>query len=322
MFGEVTVTKAVDGLGTSGLCTSQLSFITPDPFYAVRAAEVVLSGVSGVGKYYIDSRSKSGGVVTVTCLDRMAFTDEEFPFSDLDEAVPDDVPIGTVMELIVRTVGELSGYGGIPSWFGTYPKEELEGVTCADILTKISEACCGVFYITNDCSLQFLGYGLSSGTAYADAHTALDIGCDFTAAGLKCIDGQGNVITRGNVSRKYDSINISSEFMSDEACAEIWGRAEGHTHTAFSCQRCRLDIIPPTGGVIEFAGSGAYRAGSVTASISRAGIFAEVSNPDPSSSEIGVRGRNLRELDGKMSYGRSGNAIYTKYQGVIYEEEE
>ena len=68
---------------------------------------------------------------------------------------------------------------------------------------------------------------------------------------------------------------------------------------------------------MNFAGSGIMRAGSVTASISKAGIFAEVSNPEPSDSEIGMRGRNLRESDSKVRYGRSGAMMFTKYQGVV-----
>nr|DAQ23218.1 MAG TPA: protein of unknown function (DUF5047) [Caudoviricetes sp.] len=315
-FGNITVTKAVDGLGTSGICTSQLTFATPAPFNAYRAAEVVLTGVSGVGKYYIDSRSQSGGVVTVTCLDRMAFSDEDFPYASIDSSVPKNVPINTVMDLIVRTVGELTGWGGIPSWLTSISRTELQG-TCSDILTKISEACCGVFYITDEQNLQFLPYGNTSGQVNADVHTALDVGCEFTAAGIKCTDGDGNVITRGDASRKYDSICISSELITDSGCEEIWGRAENYTHTAYSCQRCRLDGIPPTGGTVNFAGSGIMRAGSVTASISKAGIFAEVSNPEPSDSEIGMRGRNLRESDSKVRYGRSGTMMFTKYQGVV-----
>ena len=155
-FGNVTVTKAVDGLGTSGICTSQLTFATPAPFNAYRAAEVVLTGVSGLPKYYIDSRTQSDGIVTVTCLDRMAFTDEEFPYSSLDSSVEEDVPIGSVMQLIVNTVGGLTGFGGIPLWLQTYPKSKLSGVTCADILTEISTAACGIWYITDDENLQFL----------------------------------------------------------------------------------------------------------------------------------------------------------------------
>lgn len=316
-FCEITVTRAVDGLGTSGLCTSQLTFTTPAPFYAYRAAPVVLTGVSGVGKYYIDTRTQSGGVVTVTCLDRMAFMDEDFPCSSLDSSVPEDVPINTVMGLIVQTVKELTGYGGIPSWLSTFPKAELAGATCADVLTKISEACCGIFYISDEQSLQFLPYGNTSGQVNADVHTVLDMGCEFTAAGVRCVDGDGNIITRGDASRKYDSINISSGLISGAGCEEIWERAQDYTHKAYSCQRCRLDAVPPTGGTVNFAGSGVLRAGSLTASISRAGIFAEVSNPEPSGSEIGTRGRNIRETDSKVNYGRSGAMVFTKYQGVI-----
>jgi hypothetical protein len=316
-FGGITLTKAVSGTGTSGICTSQLTFTVPAPFYAYRAAPVILGGVSGIGKYYIDSRSQSGGVVTVTCLDRMAFTDETFPYDSLDGSVPDDVPLGTVMALILDTVGELKGWGGVPSWLSTYPKGELRDITCADILTKISEGVCGIWYITDDCNLQFLPYGNSSGSANADAHTVLDMGCEFTAAGIRCTDGEGETFTRGDASRKYDSLSVSSSLVTDEGCAEIWERAKGYTHKAYRCEKCRLDGIPPTGGDIVYAGSGSLSAGSVTASISCAGIYAEVANPEPSSSEIGTRGRNLRELDGKAALGKSGTMIYTKYQGVI-----
>ena len=316
-FGNVTVTKAVDGLGTSGICTSQLTFATPAPFNAYRAAEVVLTGVSGLPKYYIDSRTQSDGIVTVTCLDRMAFTDEEFPYDSLDSSVEEDVPIGSVMQLIVNTVGGLTGFGGIPLWLQTYPKSKLSGVTCADILTEISTAACGIWYITDEENLQFLPYGSTSGDIPSDKHTALDLGTEFTATGVKCVDGSGNIYVAGDASRKYDSINIESDIASQAGCSEIFSRAETYTHTAYSCQRCRLSSIPPTGGRIIFQGSGTYRAGSLTADISSAGIFAEVSNPEPSGSEIGVRGRNLRDLDARLKLGVSGAMIFTKYQGVV-----
>ena len=131
------------------------------------------------------------------------------------------------------------------------------------------------------------------------------------------MDGSGNIYVAGDASRKYDSINIESDIASQAGCSEIFSRAEAYTHTAYSCQRCRLSSIPPTGGRIIFQGSGTYRAGSLAADISSAGIFAEVSNPEPSGSEIGVRGRNLRDLDARLKLGVSGAMIFTKYQGVV-----
>ena len=71
--------RNTDGIGTSGLCISQLSFDVPGELYAARAAKTVVKGVSGLPTYYIDSRTKSKGVVSVTCLDRLAFADIDFP---------------------------------------------------------------------------------------------------------------------------------------------------------------------------------------------------------------------------------------------------
>lgn len=75
----MNVRRNTDGIGTSGLCISQLSFDVPGELYAARAAKTVVKGVSGLPTYYIDSRTKSKGVVSVTCLDRLAFADIDFP---------------------------------------------------------------------------------------------------------------------------------------------------------------------------------------------------------------------------------------------------
>lgn len=78
-FGNVNVRRSADGIGTSGLSISQLSFDVPEELYAPRAAKTVVTGVNGLPTYYIDSRSKSKGIVSVTCLDRLAFADVDFP---------------------------------------------------------------------------------------------------------------------------------------------------------------------------------------------------------------------------------------------------
>lgn len=78
-FGNVRVKRSCDGVGTSGLCISQLSFDVPNELYAPRAAKTAVIGVSGLPTYYIDSRTKSKGVYSVTCLDRLAFADLNFP---------------------------------------------------------------------------------------------------------------------------------------------------------------------------------------------------------------------------------------------------
>mgnify|MGYP000559082436 FL=1 len=82
-FGDAEVTRSVSGIGTSGLCTSQLTFTCPAPLSAYRAAVVEVVGVD-LPKYYIDSRTAKDGTVSVTALDRMAYTDKDFDIGWVD----------------------------------------------------------------------------------------------------------------------------------------------------------------------------------------------------------------------------------------------
>lgn len=169
-FGNIQITRAVSGNGTSGVCTTQLTFTTPAPLYAYRAALVRLSGIGGIGDFYISNRSQSKGIVTVTCLDRMAFLDSPFPLSDFTTA-DDSIALSDVMQKIVLTCGFASwGMMANSSW--QYPKSKLEGVTCLDI--KQYSQCimwCMVVYIDTEptvCSLSVYGRRLQGGEAYSN----------------------------------------------------------------------------------------------------------------------------------------------------------
>ncbi len=311
-------------MGISGLCTSELSFTCPAPLYAVRAAKVILRGVSGAASYYIDSREQHDGIVSVRCVDRMAFMDEAFPYDKLDNE-DKNVPIASVMALIVQTVGNITGYGGIPSWLTHYPRIKCEGAACADILSDISDSCCGVWYINSEDNLQFLPFGSFSGQAVVDTHTPLDKGIEFTAAGIRGTDGKGNVYERGDVIRKYDSIIIDGELITDDGINEIWSRA-AYTYKAVSCERCKLSEIPSVGCDMAFRvsaeGYETYRINDISCSISAVGIYATAVASAPSDSEIGLRGRLTRAAANSVKYNSlSGIQRFTAYQGVITEVE-
>lgn len=316
-FGDITVTRAMEGVGTSGLCTSQLTFSTPAPFYGSRAGCVTLSGISGVHKHYIDGRTAKGGIVTVTCLDRMAFADEPFPYASLS-FTGDDIPISTVMELIVTAMGELSGYGGIPSWLGVYPREKLEGAACSDILSDIAAACVGVWYISESNSLQFLKYGTYNGVHTVSRHTAPDAGESYSCAEIRYADENGSVHSRGSGGRAYDTLEISSCLITEDGCTEIWERLSGHTHTAVSVESCVMESVPYVGDMIALEGSDiAVRAENISCGITQSGIAASVSANSPAGSEIGTRGKLAAAIDNRVEYNKkTGCMKITKYQAI------
>ena len=306
------------------MCTSQLTFSCPAPLHAYRAAEVTLTGAFlDLPTYYIDSRKVSGGTVSVTALDRMAYTDEPFP----DETITydnDKAQTSAVMDVIAQKCG-FSGYSvSIPQWLANISKSLCEGRSCASILEDLSIVLCGYWYVAADNKLAFRAYGDSSGEMAVADHTALDIGDEYTAKGVR-VTSEKNTYERGSTLYSYDTIQISSELGTDEAAADIWSRAAGKYYDSVSCSDCVMDFIPLPSCDVSFAqnSSRTYRIMDISARISCSGIIGSLSTSAPSGSEISRRGRIERSVDDKLTKGKKyGKARITAYQGIIYEEDD
>lgn len=320
-FGDVTVTRAVSGIGTSGLCTSQLTFTCPAPLSAYRAAVVEVVGVD-LPKYYIDSRTAKDGTVSVTALDRMAYTDKDFDIGWVDVDSGDRVQTSAVLGVIAIKCG-FAGYAAvIPDWLGSLPKAMVGGVSCATILENLSTVMCGFWYTSNGNELAFLSYGTASGNMPVSEHSALAIGDEYTAQGVRVTNGS-SVYERGSTMYDYDTLQISSELAVDDTAADIWGNAEGKAYDAVSCSDCVLTFIPFPGCDVTFGQfpSRSYRIMSVTAKLSSGGIMGSLTTSAPSGGEISRRGRLTRTVNGKVTEGgRYGNSRITS-DGIIFEEE-
>lgn len=327
-FGNIQITRAVSGNGTSGVCTTQLTFTTPAPLYAYRAALVRLSGIGGIGDFYISNRSQSKGIVTVTCLDRMAFLDSPFPLSDFTTA-DDSIALSDVMQKIVLTCGFASwGMMANSSW--QYPKSKLEGVTCLDILNNIASALCGVWWCTSTQNLQFVAYPYMVGGCRVEKHTAIDYGAEYSPAGVVVTTSDGTQYVRGSTNR-YDTIVIDSDLAQKTTADEIYNRTNGKTMQSFVVDKGQISApldIPPIVSSIYFGqlddekGTHSIVANNIVCNVNSQGIFATFRYNEPSGDEIGLRGKITLALDGKARYGDYGNAVLSKYQGWLYKEED
>lgn len=324
-FGDVQIKRSCNAPGLSGVCVAELSFTTPAPFYAARAAEITVVGLDGLPKFYVSKRTLRGGVVTVSCLDKLAFGDIMFPMEKLDGTAA-SYTVTTVMELIyLEMFGGRPSYGGIPSWLHEIPAEMLEGVSCIDVLQSISEACCGVWYCALGDNLQFLKFGDYSGIFNINEHAAVDSGAQYSISNIICKTGSGKKFWRGQTDHVYDTIYINSDLITNEGCGEIWGRAENYSLCTWNCSGCRLsgNNIPYVGAMMNFAGGGDYVAHSISCRVTSAGIYAALSGSDSLSDEIAVRGALTRAVANRVEYGkRSGNIKHTKYQGDIVVDDE
>lgn len=361
-FGNVRVRRSCDGVGTSGLCISQLSFDVPGDLYAPRAAKTVVDGVSGLPTYYIDNRSKSKGVYSVTCLDRLAFADLAFPIDqtlELDkieiygkanfpetgmvnkfyldtatgtlykwngkqyiEASDDDytptLSISEVIQLIINTVG-FADLTGIPPWLTKIPRSKLQ-CSCSEVLSFIAECCCGFFYMTSDDVCTFAPFGEFTSTMSVTRHTALDIGIEYTPAGILCTDGNGLQFGRGSTISTYDTVQINSDLITNTGCEEIWNRIDGETYTQYNCDTCVLPSVPYPAALINYAQGYDLITQDISCEITANGIFGTLRGNAPSDGEIGSRHRLTRN---RVEYGKKcGNIINSKYQGIIVCEDD
>ena len=328
-FGDIQITRAVNGLGLSGVCTTQMTFKVPAPLYAYRAATVKLGGIGGLPTLYISQRSQSKGVVTVTCLDRTAFLDEPFPIEDFT-AAGDSIALSDVMQKIVDKCG-FSGWGMMASSSWRYPTSLLQGATCLDILNRISEVYVGVWWCNADENLQFVSFPNVTGGFRVNEHTAVDFGAEYEPAGVCVTDKAGVKHIRGSGLHKYDTITVDSELASKATAEEVYSRIKGKKIKSLVCDRCKiyspLDIPPIVSYVSfkQFDGDDTYsdlRVNNIVCSVNSQGIFATIRCNEPANDEIGLRGRITTALNSKARYGEYGNAVFNKYQGWLYVEED
>lgn len=302
----------------NGLTTSQISFSVPGEITAPRAAEVELTGVGSLPKYYIANRPLSNGVTQVTCYDRMAYSDRAFPYSDFNA---NTIPIADIM----RKIADVCGVGncvGVPSWITGMSKTKLQG-TCADIMTAIAETACGFWRVSYDNNYEFVPFGSFTATMTVNKHTALNIGNSYSVQGVQGTDGSGNVYTAGSTAlHSYDGIIIDSDLITGEGVSEIWTRAKDTVMTAVSCEKSIVDSIPEINTLVTFGQGGSHIINNISCSVSAGGIVASLQGNAPSGDEIGTRGIISRKLSNAVMLGKqTGSQIITAYQGTMYKSE-
>lgn len=317
-FGDITVSRACDGVGMSGLTTSQLGFTVPGELTAPRAAKVTLTGVGNLPTYYVASRSTSKGVTSVTCYDRMAFADTNFPYSDFSV---NTVPIAEILQKIADVCG-VGACVGVPSWITGLSKAKLQG-TCSDIMSAIATAACGFWRVSTDNKYEFVPFGPYTATMAVKQHTALDVGCGYSVQGVQGTDSGGNVYTAGSSSlHSYDGIIVDSDFITNDGVSEIWGRAKNAEMVAVNCEKAIVNDIPEINTLVTFGQGGSYIINNISCSVSAGGIVAALTGNAPSGDEIGTRGCISKGLSQAVKLGKqTGSQIVTAYQGTMYKSE-
>ncbi|MGN0665023.1 MAG: hypothetical protein ACI4KF_00710 [Huintestinicola sp.] len=322
-FGSIQISRSISGIGTTGLSTAELTVTVTAPVNAFRAAPVELRGVGNLPTFYIDSRVQSGSTARLTCLDRMAYTDETF----LSEWVDLDADKKVKTSAVIDKITEKCGFGGhagysIPSYITDIDIAFIEGRSCADILSMLGDLQCGCWYCAAGNELTYMPMGSSSGSMAVTEHTSLKLSDEYRPAGVRVVNGSKDY-ERGDTTYAYDTIIINSDMGCDQTAADVFGRISGKYFDAVSCEKCVIGTdIPYICCDVKFAENDTvYRITGVTAYIEGTGIMCSLTANAPTGGEISRRSKLARAID-NAGNGKKGNMMITPYQGIIYLEDE
>lgn len=328
-FSNLTLRKTY----SIGISTAQLSFSTPKPFIAPRAAKIRLVGSSVVNTtdYFISSRTLSGGIYTINALDRNAFLDEDLILTAEDEE-KSFLSVSTFCEKLKSALGYTQVYG-VPSWLQQIPIDEVKNKTFAAVMQMIADAAYGTWCCRHGEVLEFVPFGYYTERVGVEKHTALDVSDTPYITGLYITDGEGNTVTRGTGTHKYEALQLEStlyscndgyiEDLEDRVLKKKNNFDANVDKSAMCCATAILSDIPDTVSIFDFDEykGRSFEVKDIQCNITSNGIFATLSNNN-GTDEIQTSGKITRALNDKVDYGKVGrNAVLTKFQGYCYCEE-
>lgn len=359
-FGDMRLCMSCDGMGTQGVVTAAFSFSVPlaeHPAYYNSIpgnAEVELRRLNSDGsaaesrKYYVSEKSADDTKVTVKCLDRMCFTEKEFPCTDADfdnadsstaaDSTAADVnnsvtkkEKGMAAAEVLRRISEECGLESVLFDGGTLqaieliemPASMLQGKSCRDVLTELSKVLCGYFVYdgySEVCYFCGLGKEFESGKyAYCDKHEKLRFTTRVDIDSVYMLDSSGDVC--GGVGGfGFNIIEIQSALATPEIYELISGRVNGLDYRAYNCDTALFGSIPRLPLSVSFGGeTDSFFANSFDIKLSSEGICGSVSRNTVSESAFKFKPKKQRELDKKYSEGdRWKNVQITKKSGLKY----
>lgn len=337
-FGNLKIRESADGFGTSGVCTSELTFTMPYDEYLLHVpysnADVKIYAGEDfkiAATYYISSRSRKGGTVSFKCSDRMIFTNQTIVLTDND--FKDDMIDAFWLLDNIKSQCEFTAYGviGITELADiSVPREKVEGRSCYECLQLLSSAWCGFFKVSNDDKLVFVPFGKITGTISGDTkkmrHTAVAEGLEKGPITRLIMSNGSETFGIGSGEGFLNTLKISSDLASGELAASIFERIEGYTYQSWECSKIAygnsmgvVDVMGITTEIL-FADGIKRVANYIEKTLTAYGLFVSCGSNNVTEDEFDYTGKLSREIANKISDGEElGNkTLITRYQGTIH----
>jgi len=298
-----------------------LSFelLTSDYIGAGANAEVTLTSTDitiNLPTFYINSRKKSGNIISFSCLDTMMKTDQPLNANYM----PDNtISVGNLLADIATQCGFVSA-GGVPSsHIRNLTKQELTGKSCRQALEMLSVPMCGYFCTVSDI-LAFKQWGSAGATYTPLKYSTVSTGGEKGPILRLIMTGNDEVYDKGGTTADvFNTLKIDTEFATDDLAEEIYNSIADYTYTAWQCDKMMFDTVPEIDSNIVLE-DGTYIANSITTSFTATGIFCSCGRNEVTENEFNYVGELSRKITEKISNNEKlGNqTMVTRYQGVVH----
>lgn len=328
IIGDIKISLNANGLPTSGICASQLSFTLDKNEDFISPDTNALVQIEGFNcpDFFITSRSYDDNTARFTCTDRSIFLDLPFDSSSL---TPDDE--GYVSTDDVLNVIELSCgfYGHSTTDSVILPKvlySDIEDTTCRDALQIISDSSLGIFFVDAGENLVFqtIGGGDWETSIVPDDRTDIITGIvKGPIVGLIARNTETDITYRqGTTSDAYNCFKIESKYITEELAQQIYNIIYGLTYTEFSISKCEIQRFPRLGGKIYGTAAkdeNSYILTAAEVSISCTGVYASLKAAASQESEWDYEGKLTREMNRRIEENRKYNGVSISKEGLTCE---
>lgn len=343
----MTISKSVDGIGTSGVTTTQLSakVYTSNTISSNATVKISYSDWT-FPTYYVDTATFDGTSYSFTAYDRCK--DLDIPFDDTDypetktTTTTDDSGNTTsteseasyLLELIVAAAANQAGFetcNYTPS--GIYVKyADYSGKTCREIIEMATEISGGVVYCNSDDELSFCGFegGTTGGSvSYGEYENIVEQPeKSYTAL---IFEGVDDIVHKESTTYTYGSggynntLILSGSLVDGEAAQAIATRMfvnSSFDYMAFTVTNAAISSnISVLGEVLVYTSDTAhntYICRDITITFTATGAVADISSPQRNESKAEYINKTQREINTTVKTDKTYGVNFVNKNGAGY----
>lgn len=336
--GNVTYSHSISGVGSSGIATRQISFQTPAPFGFPKGqldlnsqqmrAWIEVAGLSGI-KFFVDTRSVSKNVETVSCVDSTALLDTVIDTAEWEASPPATgerhVTPDEINAELLKATKMTAALPLMPTQEGV-PLNLIKGKTFQQLLNDLSSVAFG-FYKASTSGFEFISCKLPTGGASAvtSDYALIDDGSEFSYNGVLVEADEEYTFPEGISINTY-TLTVGGTF-ANYADSSCFSEISGITYQEWRCSNALFSVIPEIGTIVGFNNGSTTILKRVTSvSVRWVGqtMVVTLAGTIPENGELNRQSRYLSDVEEKVEQSKTygGNMMITPYQGIVYLEED